>query len=106
MRVLHAGTGAAWKLVPMGFTTASIVAEQRNEIIKVTSGCKELDAILEGKSLGPCSRQLRFGGMKRVLQSARCIKVVVAGYTDSLGPCCCIALLLLAQLLLERNSAS
>lgn len=38
----------AWKLVPMGFTTASIVAEQRSELIKVTTGCKELDDILEG----------------------------------------------------------
>ncbi|KAF6255447.1 putative DNA repair protein rad51 [Scenedesmus sp. NREL 46B-D3] len=38
----------AWKLVPMGFTTASIVAEQRAELIKVTTGCKELDNILEG----------------------------------------------------------
>lgn len=41
-------TPAAWKLVPMGFTTAAIVAEQRAELIKVTSGCKELDDILEG----------------------------------------------------------
>lgn len=32
----------------MGFTTAAIVAEQRAELIKVTSGCKELDDILEG----------------------------------------------------------
>ena len=39
---------AAWKLVPMGFTTAAIVAEQRQELIKVTTGCKELDDILEG----------------------------------------------------------
>jgi hypothetical protein len=39
----------AWKLVPMGFTTASVVAEQRGEIIQVTTGCKELDTILEGK---------------------------------------------------------
>jgi hypothetical protein len=39
---------AAWKLVPMGFTTAAIVAEQRAELIKVTTGCKELDDILEG----------------------------------------------------------
>jgi hypothetical protein len=39
---------AAWKIVPMGFTTASIVAEQRGEIIQITTGCKELDTILEG----------------------------------------------------------
>jgi hypothetical protein len=32
----------------MGFTTAAIVAEQRAELIKVTTGCKELDDILEG----------------------------------------------------------
>jgi DNA repair protein RAD51 len=38
----------AWKLVPMGFTTASVVAEQRAEIIQITTGCKELDSILEG----------------------------------------------------------
>jgi hypothetical protein len=45
--LLPCGT-AAWKLVPMGFTTAAIVAEQRAELIKVTTGCKELDDILEG----------------------------------------------------------
>ncbi|GBF99352.1 DNA repair protein RAD51 [Raphidocelis subcapitata] len=38
----------AWKIVPMGFTSASIVAEQRGEIIQITTGCKELDTILEG----------------------------------------------------------
>ncbi|KAI8463444.1 MAG: hypothetical protein J3K34DRAFT_146910 [Monoraphidium minutum] len=38
----------AWKIVPMGFTTASIVAEQRGEIIQITTGCKELDNILDG----------------------------------------------------------
>lgn len=32
----------------MGFTTAAIVAEQRAELIKVTTGCKELDNILDG----------------------------------------------------------
>lgn len=37
--------------MPMGFTTASIVAEQRAELIKVTTGCKELDNILEGAAL-------------------------------------------------------
>lgn len=41
---------AAWKLVPMGFTTATIVAEQRGDIIQITTGCKELDTILEGTS--------------------------------------------------------
>lgn len=32
----------------MGFTTAKVVAEQRSDIIKVSTGCKELDEILEG----------------------------------------------------------
>ena len=40
--------GAAWKLTPMGFTTAAVVAEQRGDIIQVTTGCKEFDNILEG----------------------------------------------------------
>jgi hypothetical protein len=35
----------------MGFTTASIVAEQRGDIIQITTGCKELDSILEGTDL-------------------------------------------------------
>jgi hypothetical protein len=51
-RLLLALPSAAWKLVPMGFTTASIVAEQRAELIKVTTGCKELDNILEGMFVG------------------------------------------------------
>ncbi|GLC39242.1 DNA repair protein RAD51 A [Pleodorina starrii] len=38
----------AFKIIPMGFTTAAIVAEQRKEVINVTTGCKELDSILEG----------------------------------------------------------
>ncbi|KAG2429936.1 hypothetical protein HYH02_013887 [Chlamydomonas schloesseri] len=38
----------AFKLVPMGFTTAAAVAEQRKEVISITTGCKELDDILEG----------------------------------------------------------
>jgi DNA repair protein RAD51 len=32
----------------MGFTTAAVVAEQRSDIIQITTGCKELDSILEG----------------------------------------------------------
>ena len=32
----------------MGFTTAAIVAEQRGDIIQVTTGCKAVDDILEG----------------------------------------------------------
>jgi len=38
----------AWKLCPMGFTTASIVAEQRSDLVTVTTGSKELDSILDG----------------------------------------------------------
>lgn len=49
--LLFCPAATAWKLVPMGFTTASIVAEQRAELIKVTTGCKELDNILEGACL-------------------------------------------------------
>jgi hypothetical protein len=52
---------AAWKLVPMGFTTASIVAEQRAELIKVTTGCKELDNILEGACFGGCDAHAVYG---------------------------------------------
>ena len=40
---------AAWKIVPMGFTTATMVAEQRQDMIQVCTGCKELDTILEGE---------------------------------------------------------
>ena len=32
----------------MGFTTAAVVAHQRGDIIQITTGCKELDSILEG----------------------------------------------------------
>ena len=32
----------------MGFTTAAVVAEQRGDIIQITTGCKEFDTILEG----------------------------------------------------------
>jgi DNA repair protein RAD51 len=51
---------AAWKLVPMGFTTASIVAEQRAELIKVRTGCKELDNILEGTLEGGSMLRMPF----------------------------------------------
>jgi hypothetical protein len=47
---------AAFKLTPMGFTTATVVAQQRDEIISITTGCKELDGILEGG----CTRCLWF----------------------------------------------
>lgn len=32
----------------MGFTTAAVIQEQRGDVIQITTGCKELDAILEG----------------------------------------------------------
>ena len=41
-------TGAAKKLVPMGFSTASEYARQRQDIIHLTTGCKDLDELLGG----------------------------------------------------------
>lgn len=38
----------ASKLIYMGFQAASVMLEQRQEIIKITTGCKQLDSILEG----------------------------------------------------------
>eukprot|EP00873_Tetraselmis_striata_P003404 jgi/Tetstr1/423668/TSEL_014302.t1 len=38
----------AFKLIPMGFTTATVVQEMRGEMIQISTGSKELDAILEG----------------------------------------------------------
>lgn len=32
----------------MGFVAASVIFEQRSELIQITTGCKELDTILEG----------------------------------------------------------
>lgn len=49
---------AAWKLVPMGFTTATTIAEQRGDIVQITTGCKELDSILEGVLLAPSKYML------------------------------------------------
>jgi hypothetical protein len=61
----------------MGFTTASIVAEQRSEIIQITTGCKELDQILEGAyCVGVCGTRAsvrgawpRAGGLTHVSSS-------------------------------------
>lgn len=39
---------AASKLVPMGFTSAKQMHEQRAELIQITTGSKEFDSILEG----------------------------------------------------------
>ena len=41
-------TATAWKIIPMGFTTAAVIQEQRGDVIQITTGCKELDNILEG----------------------------------------------------------
>ena len=35
----------------MGFVTATEIAMQRRELLKITTGCKEVDAILEGEIL-------------------------------------------------------
>lgn len=35
----------------MGFVTATEIAMQRRELLKITTGCKEVDAILEGVAL-------------------------------------------------------
>ncbi|KAK8812835.1 hypothetical protein WA538_001766 [Blastocystis sp. DL] len=39
---------AAMKLVPMGFTSATEYNEARKDLIHISTGCKELDAILGG----------------------------------------------------------
>ena len=38
----------AYKLIPMGFTTASEFHLKRSEIIQLTTGSKELDKLLQG----------------------------------------------------------
>jgi DNA repair protein RAD51 len=38
----------AFKLIPMGFTTATELHRQRQDIIQITTGSKELDKLLEG----------------------------------------------------------
>ena len=38
----------AWTIIPMGFTTATVIAENQAEKIMIHTGCKEVDAILEG----------------------------------------------------------
>lgn len=40
---------SASKLVPMGFTSAGQLHAQREEIILLTTGSKELDKVLEGR---------------------------------------------------------
>ena len=38
----------ARKMVPMGFVSASVISEQRKEVIRITSGSRELDKLLGG----------------------------------------------------------
>jgi DNA repair protein RAD51 len=38
----------AYKLIPMGFTTASEFHVKRSEIIQLTTGSKEFDKLLQG----------------------------------------------------------
>ena len=33
----------------MGFTTATMIAEQRQDMIQVSTGCKEFDEVLAGE---------------------------------------------------------
>lgn len=40
----------ASKLVPMGFTSASELHAQRDALIQITTGSRELDKILEGQN--------------------------------------------------------
>ena len=40
----------------MGFTTAAVIQEQRGDVINITTGCKELDSILEGAQACKSSR--------------------------------------------------
>lgn len=39
---------AATQLIPMGFCTAADVSRERETLIKITTGCKDLDTLLEG----------------------------------------------------------
>lgn len=39
---------AAFKLVPMGFSTATDILQQRQQVIHITTGSKELDTLLQG----------------------------------------------------------
>ena len=38
----------AFKMIPMGFTTAADIHLKRSEIIQLTTGSKELDKLLQG----------------------------------------------------------
>lgn len=39
---------AAWKMVPMGFSTGNVILAQRAEIVMLATGSKEVDEILDG----------------------------------------------------------
>lgn len=51
----------------MGFTTATLVYQQRRDIVMLTTGCKELDDILQGKLRG--SQQPHAAPIPRPLQN-------------------------------------
>lgn len=40
----------AYKLIPMGFTTATEFHAKRSKLISITTGSKELDKLLQGMS--------------------------------------------------------
>ena len=54
-KIMQAALGM--NLCPLGFTTAAQVLQQREGLCLITTGCRELDNILEGRSRDckPCS---------------------------------------------------
>ena len=44
----------AYKLIPMGFTTATEFHAKRSELITITTGSKELDKLLQGITSDSC----------------------------------------------------
>ena len=65
------GQAVAFGLVPMGFTTASAMAEQQVARIMIGTGCQELDNILEGG--------LESGSITEVYGEYRCGKTQTPG---------------------------
>lgn len=48
----------------MGFTTAAIISLQRKEIIRITTGCKDLDTILGGQAIVGSWKEVLLGGIE------------------------------------------
>ena len=46
----------SFKLVPMGFTTATEFHTRRKELLMVTTGSKELDKLMQGKMFSYLSK--------------------------------------------------